>query len=171
MNDTDLQVSASRVAVATPVSLGSLFTRIKLDAAGGYLPADATGHVAVLFPQLGIVLGSGSRGVGGQLAKDGDSKGSPEQLAEAFGRLSLAGLDGWSLANDVYAPLAIDRSRDTCIDTDYFKDVVADWHWTGPVVPWSSASAFGVNFGVGDVYYDGRRYNRGFGLPVRVVGQ
>ncbi len=41
----------------------------------------------------------------------------------------------------------------------------------GEAVGWSSASAFGVNFNNGNVNNNNHRNNRGFGLPVRVVGE
>ncbi len=140
------------------------FTRIKIGKSGEQLPESATEYVATLFPELGIMVGSSSVGVNNAAAPQ-------KQIAEACARVQLAGFNDWTLADTFETQLAMDRSKDPCIDTAFFPGVKADWHWTRDGAPWSSASAFGVYFDDGGVL-SSRRDDLGFGLPVRrVAGQ
>ena len=65
----------------------------------------------------------------------------------------------------------VDITRfDPAIDTAAFPDIKGGWFWSSDLCAWSSASAWGVDFNSGGVYYL-HRGNNGFALAVRRVGQ
>ncbi len=59
---------------------------------------------------------------------------------------------------------------DPAIDSEAFPAIDGGWFWSSDLCAWSSASAWGVDFGYG-VVYNSRRGNLGFALAVRRVGQ
>ena len=65
----------------------------------------------------------------------------------------------------------VDITRfDPAIDTAAFPDIKGGWFWSSDLCAWSSASAWLVAFYLG-VVGDSRRYDSGFALAVRRVGQ
>jgi hypothetical protein len=140
--------------------------KIKLDAGGNHLPADAKDHVAVLFPDHGNIIIT-SRPINDKPMSQPDL----QKLAASF---SLFGGE-WDLLEVHETDLVLDRTRrNPACDTDYF-DVPSDWMWTK--TPWtdsdgrpSASGAWFVGFDDGDVNYL-RRSGLGFALAVRRSGQ
>uniref|UniRef100_UPI001953E0A4 Lcl C-terminal domain-containing protein n=1 Tax=Stenotrophomonas maltophilia TaxID=40324 RepID=UPI001953E0A4 len=67
------------------------------------------------------------------------------------------------------AALVDDTRHEPAIDTSLFPGVLPRWHWTSTSCAWSSASAWGVGFSLGNVS-SYPRYSNGFALAVRRAG-
>ena len=138
-------------------------TFIKIGADGARLPNDETDWVAVELPDHGLTFSRTSVT---------DSDVPQEQCEAACKALTLAGFSDWDLPTIEELQLLVDRSRySPAIDTDFFVDIENDWYWSKTPAAWSSASAWGVYFGYGNVVSHHRRYGLGFALAVRRVGQ
>jgi len=154
-------VTASRAANA--------FGPIKILADGTHLPADSdrTDHVAVLDQVTGLMWSVESLG---DPADESDGI-TQEHCIERCKNLRLLSHDDWRLPTRAELAGLIDDTRhEPAIDTALFPRVKPRWHWTSTPAAWSSASAWGVNFGSGYVG-DGRRNYNGFALAVRRAGQ
>ncbi len=134
----------------------------KIAADGSELPDNATDHVAVLLPDYGLIFTATN-------IVDSDV---PHAKCEAAAKaLDLLGHTDWDLPTIEEYQLLIDRTRyNPAINTDFFKGIESDWYWSKTPAAWSSASAWGVNFGYGDVS-SGRRNYDGFALAVRRAGE
>ncbi|MGH8075600.1 MAG: DUF1566 domain-containing protein [Lysobacter sp.] len=84
--------------------------------------------------------------------------------------VTIAG-GGWRAPTREELLSIVDISRfDPAVDPEAFPFVKPSWYWSSDAAAWSSASAWGVSFGYGDVYYSPRSSN-GFALAVRRAGQ
>jgi len=158
-------VLAARSNADAPVLAG--FTRVLAD--GNRLPAgsDRTDHVAVIDHSTGLMWSVESLG-----SKEDADDGITQEACEARCReLTLLGTNDWRLPTRAELAALVDDTRhEPAIDTSLFPRVKPRWHWTSTPCAWSSASAWGVDFGFGDVgsYHRG---SDGFALAVRRAGQ
>ena len=137
-------------------------TMIKLAADGQELPADATDWVAVKLPEHGLIFTA---------TQINEEETDQESLQAQASALDLLGTTDWDLPTIDELQLLVDRERyEPAIDTAFFRDIQNDWYWSKTPAAWSSASAWYVLFYNGDVSY-GRRFDLGFALAVRRVGQ
>jgi hypothetical protein len=110
----------------------------KLDAALQPLPADATGHVAVLDNQLNLIWSVDN--VGGKRLNWAEAK-------EAVATLDLGGKTDWRLPTVEELFLLADRTRfEPAIDTDAFPACESSFYWSGTADASSSDCAWGVGF-------------------------
>lgn len=94
-----------------------------------------------------------------------------EQAEKACRELRLGGHSDWRLPTRAELLTLVDLTKhDPCIDTDAFPDFPSKWFWSSDLCAWSSASAWGVGFGYGNVG-DCRRSYDGFALAVRRASQ
>ena len=124
-----------------------------------------TDHVAVIDHATGLMWA---------VKSIGDSDGDPMSQADcekACGELRLLGHDDWRLPTRAELAALVDDTRhEPSIDTNLFPGVLPRWHWTSTAAAWSSASAWGVYFGDGNVDSLHRDLS-GFALAVRRAGQ
>ncbi|MEN5338953.1 DUF1566 domain-containing protein [Stenotrophomonas sp. TWI143] len=124
-----------------------------------------TDHVAVIDHSTGLMWA---------VKSIGDSDGDPMSQADcdkACSELRLLGHDDWRLpTRNELAALVDDTRHEPAIDSSLFPGVLARWHWTSTPCAWSSASAWGVDFNLGNVS-NGHRNDNGFALAVRRAGQ
>ncbi len=158
---------AAEISPAAPSVLTTPSTRFtRIGSQGQTLPADATGHVAVVDNLMGVMYG---------LRNLGGTEGRPQRdIVEEAKAVDLLGHRDWTLwtPHQAFAIVRHDRYK-PAVDSELFPCILPSWYWTGQDCDpaWSSASAFGVYFLNGYVY-DGHRNYDGFGLPVRrVAGQ
>ena len=142
---------------------------LKISPAGDIMPADATSHAAVRYPDFGVEFAV-NHGITGYMDFDTASKRCAE--------LQHAGGDGWILAPDVrLLLLTVDYSRSgPAADPDLFPDAVSDWYWTAHGVEWRGKNSDGapralwqVNGYNGSVLCDARGSLSGVVRPCRVV--
>ncbi|KLJ02857.1 DUF1566 domain-containing protein [Luteimonas sp. FCS-9] len=143
---------------------------------GTQVPASdpRTDHVAVLFPETGVMIATKP------LSRDGSPYATQQDVEAAARGLRLLGYDDWQLASDkVYERHVIDRTRrKPAVDPSLFPNLpLRDWYWTSTVLveedgtaSSSASSAFLVDLNLGDVY-DGPRDVSGFGLACRRARQ
>ena len=94
-----------------------------------------------------------------------------QQQLDAIAALDAAGHTDWRLPTRTELQTLVDLTKySPCIDTDAFPDIDGGWFWTSDLCAWSSASAWGVDFYVGDVD-SGLRGGDGFALAVRRASQ
>ena len=134
----------------------------KIGADRNQLPDDSTDHVAVFLPDYGLTF----------TATNIVDTDVPHAECEAAAKaMDLLGHSDWDLPTIEELQLLIDRSRySPAINTDFFKGIQNDWYWSKTPAAWSSASAWLVNFSLGNVY-GSRRGGLGFALAVRRAGQ
>ena len=93
-----------------------------------------------------------------------------QQAIDACEAVALVG-GGFRLPTRAELLTLVDITKfDPAIDTNTFPDIKGGWFWTSDLCAWSSASAWFVCFYDG-VVYSLHRYNFGFALAVRRVGQ
>ena len=142
--------------------------KIKIGANGEQLSADATDHVAVLLPALGLMF---------TRRPVNDEGKSQDALEKACAQYSCAGFSDWRMPEVDELQLIIDRTRHAPALDPAFFDVPLDWLWTSSECAWQKKDASGrspcawyVLASGGGVYYD-HRSDDGFALAVRrVVG-
>ncbi|PZU17570.1 MAG: hypothetical protein DI589_25910 [Shinella sp.] len=143
------------------------FTKVLAD--GTRLPAGSslTNHVAVLDHSTGLMWSVESLG-----SKDDADDGITQEACEARCReLTLLGVNDWRLPTRAELAVLVDDTRhEPAIDTSLFPRVKPRWHWTSTPCAWSSASAWSVLFGYGNVHLN-HRLSSGFALAVRRAGQ
>lgn len=94
-----------------------------------------------------------------------------EKAIEACASLDVAGHTDWTLPTRQQLLSLVDLTRySPAIDTDAFPDFPSAWFWSSDLCAWSSAAAWLVGFGGGDVDY-ALRFSNGFVLAVRRAGQ
>ncbi|HEL3005846.1 TPA: DUF1566 domain-containing protein [Stenotrophomonas maltophilia] len=124
-----------------------------------------TDHVAVIDHATGLMWA---------VKSIGDNNGDPMSQADcdkACSDLRLLGHGDWRLPTRAELSALVDDTRhEPAIDTALFPGVLPRWHWTSTPAAWSSASAWGVNFSLGNVSLNPRSYD-GFALAVRRAGQ
>jgi hypothetical protein len=102
-------------------------------------------------------------------ANAGRSAPHAETMA-ACEAVEIAG-GGWRAPTREELLSIVDITRcDPAVDTAAFPFVKSRWYWSSDAAAWSSASAWVVGFGLGDVY-DYPRSGLGFALAVRRAGQ
>ena len=141
------------------------YTKLFADGTNAAGSDPRTDHVAVIDHATGLMWA---------VKSIGDSDGDPMSQADcekACSELRLLGHDDWRLPTRAELSALVDETRhEPAIDTALFPGVLPRWHWTSTAAAWSSASAWGVGFDNGDVYY-GHRNDLGFALAVRRAGQ
>jgi len=143
------------------------FTKVLAD--GTRLPAGSslTNHVAVIDHSTGLMWSVESLGS----AEDANDGMTQEACETRCRELTLLGVNDWRLPTRAELAALVDDTRhEPAIDTSLFPRVKPKWHWTSTPCAWSSASAWGVDFGSGGVDSSHRSYN-GFALAVRRAGQ
>ena len=95
-----------------------------------------------------------------------------QKAIDACAALDFAGHQDWRLPTRAELLTLVDITRhEPAIDTSAFPDFPKrGWFWTSDLCAWSSASAWFVGFGSGDVS-SGHRDLNGFALAVRRAGQ
>jgi hypothetical protein len=152
--------SRKRPQTSSPVaSLPSHF--VKLDELGNELPADATGHVAVLDRRQNLIVLVAS-----------SPKAMTHAKAEAWVEtLDVMGHSDWRLPSvDEFFPIADRSRRSPAIDPNFFPGTHSDWYWTSTPSAWSSDYAWIVDFGYGLASDGLPRYDGAFVRAVRSVG-
>jgi hypothetical protein len=142
---------------------------IKIGADGTEYPVGdiRTDHVAVLDRRTGLMWSVESMG-----SPLDPNEGLPhEKCQERCRELRLLGHSDWRPPSRVELAALIDDTRhEPAIDIKFFPRVKPRWHWTSTAAAWSSASAWLVDFGYGNVSYYHRDL-QGFALAVRRAGQ
>lgn len=93
-----------------------------------------------------------------------------KQAMAACEAVSIAG-GAWRAPTRQELQSFLDLTRaDPAFDPAAFPFVQPSWYWSSDLAAWSSASAWGVDFGYGGVN-DSRRDYDGFALAVRRSGQ
>lgn len=93
-----------------------------------------------------------------------------EKAMAACAAVTIAG-GGWRPPTRQELQSFLDLTREfTAFDQKAFPFVKPSWYWSSDLAAWSSASAWGVYFGLGNVNYH-RRYLDGFALACRRAGQ
>jgi hypothetical protein len=141
---------------------------IKISAKGDHMPATATKHAAVLYPDFGIMFAVKPKGFA--------SRSTFDDAAKRAADLKHAGETGWILAPDVRLHLlTVDYSRlGPAADPDLYPDMQNSWYWTAHGCEWAKddAGAFRAFWRVyaysGGVNYD-NRYGHAFARPCRLV--
>lgn len=141
---------------------------IKILADGTFLkPGNTrTDHVAVLLPEVGILVHTKSL-----TNADGTSLKNWDTCVAACANLQLLGLNGWELASRDDWNAVLDLTHhDPAVDTSLFPGIKSAWHWTSTPAAGSASSAWLV--GAGNGYVGAlNRSSGGFALAVRRVGQ
>ncbi|XNX69795.1 DUF1566 domain-containing protein [Stenotrophomonas maltophilia] len=140
-------------------------TKLFADGASAAGTDSRTDHVAVIDHATGLMWA---------VKSIGDSDGDPMSQADcekACRELRLLGYDDWGMPTRAELAALVDDTRhEPAIDTSLFPGVLPRWHWTSTSCAWSSASAWGVGFSLGNVS-SYPRYSNGFALAVRRAGQ
>ncbi|WP_282266547.1 DUF1566 domain-containing protein [Stenotrophomonas sp. PS02298] len=159
--------SADFVSTAAAANSVRQFTKILAD--GTELPeaSDRTDHIALIDHSTGLMWSVESLG-----SKDDADEGMTQEACEARCReLTLLSVNDWRLPTRAELAALVDDTRhEPAIDTSLFPGVEPRWHWTSTPCAGSSASAWYVYFGNGNVNY-GLRSANGFALAVRRAGQ
>lgn len=141
----------------------------KILADGTHLPPDSDriDHVAVLFPDAGLMIHPVSLGLA-----DGSSLPNWDACDTRCRDLRVLKHDDWQLASrEEWERYVLDLTRhDPAVDPNLYPGIKSTWHWTRTAAAWSSSSAWGVHSYSGLVGSRPRGYY-GFALAVRRVGQ
>ena len=132
-------------------------TIIKISPSGDHMPADATGHAAVLYPDFGIMFAVGAKGF--------DKAANYATTIKRAADLTHAGESGWILASDHRLQLlTLDYDRYApAADPDLYPDARSEWYWTSHGCAWSkddagSPSAFWQVHGLSGHLLSGSRH-------------
>jgi len=133
---------------ATPSMLDALYRpqMVKIGADGKRMADDATGHVAVLLPQYGLMYD----------ARASEKASNWAQAVEMGSACDLLGFTDWELWDDVQAQLILRRDLPRpFVDTNFFPNIpTSDWTWTRTrYSPSPSDFAFSVYFNDGLVLW------------------
>ena len=156
-------------ALAAPINAlpTARFTKVLADGSEVAAADPRDTHLAVIDHHTGLMWSVESLGA----RSDSDDGISQENCAARCRELRLLNHNDWRLpTRGELAGLVDDTRHEPAIDTNLFPRVKPRWHWTSTPCAWSSASAWGVDFNDGNVG-DDHRYNDGFALAVRRVGQ
>jgi hypothetical protein len=117
---------------------------VKIDAAGGELPLDATEWEAVLDKTTGLMWSVADKKVPNW-----------KKAAAAAKKITAAGFDDWRLPTVEELFLIADRTRTSpAIDTAFFPKCKSDWYWTStPYASSPGVCAWSVFFGSGYAYW------------------
>jgi hypothetical protein len=119
---------------------------VKIDAAGGELPLDATEWEAVLDKTTGLMWSVADKKVPNWKKADAAAK-----------KITAAGLNDWRMPTVDELFMLADRTRTSpAIDTAFFPQCESDWYWTS--TPYASSPgdyAWFVSFNGGDADWRG----------------
>ena len=166
---TPILAQLDSIAAPLTVEVANATGHTKILADGTALPdgSDRTDHVAIIDHSTGLMWAVESLG-----SIDDSNAGISQEACEARCReLTLLGHNDWHLpTRSELAALVDDTHHEPAIDTNLFPYVKPRLHWTSTPCAWSSASAWCVYFGYGDVDLSRRGYH-GFALACRRAGQ
>lgn len=122
-------------------------TFIKLGQDGGELPADATGHLAVLDTAAGLYHAVG-------VCPKRLSLAQAKKLADKLNAEKYAGIDTWKVPTVKQAFSITDHTRYApAADIAFFPDMQSDYYWTCEDHSYFTSCVFAVYFSYGGVGY------------------
>jgi hypothetical protein len=164
-------ITATLSASPLALELAAPSAPIKIIADGTHCAAGdpRTDHVAVLLPDIGLMIHPVSLGNGNQ----------PWSSCDALCRdLRVLGHADWQLASREHWNHILDLTRHSpAVDTSLYPGIKPGWHWTSTPCAWSSKDAAGVSAAAwyvdthGGSVFSSHRDDYGFALAVRRVGQ
>ena len=151
---------AAKKPTTTLIDVRQAPQMIRIGADGKPLAEGATGHVAVLLPQYGLMFDIATPVLAESWAK----------AKAAAKKVRTLGFKNWVLPERQELLLIVDLSkRLPAIDTALFPNTPThDWYWTATELASDSSFAWGVLFYLGYVYYSPRN-GAGFVRAVRRV--